>query len=94
MRIGFLAPKGEFSESILDGLKRKLVDDTWTQWQPDTIPSASNIEVLLALGLVSRSLMEALPDLAFIQMLSDGYEGVDIDAATDLGIRVSYSPGD
>ncbi|MBB5330017.1 phosphoglycerate dehydrogenase-like enzyme [Edaphobacter lichenicola] len=30
----------------------------------------------------------------FIQVLSDGYEGVDMDAATELGIRVSNSPGD
>jgi phosphoglycerate dehydrogenase-like enzyme len=50
--------------------------------------------VLLAVGVVDRKLMESLPNLAFIQTLSDGYEGVDVDAATELGIRVSYSPGD
>jgi len=38
--------------------------------------------------------MEALPNLTFVQILSDGYEGVDMDAATELGIRVSNSPGD
>jgi phosphoglycerate dehydrogenase-like enzyme len=94
MRIGFFAPANEFTDAILDELKRKLKDDTLTQWQPGSSPPILDVEVLLALGRVDRQLMEALPELAFIQTLSDGYEGVDIDAATKLGIRVSYSPGD
>jgi phosphoglycerate dehydrogenase-like enzyme len=95
MRIGFFAPANEFTDAILDGLTRKLTGDTLTQWQPGSVPpAASDVEVLLAIGLVDRELMESLPNLAFIQTLSDGYERVDIDAATKLGIRVSYSPGD
>jgi phosphoglycerate dehydrogenase-like enzyme len=94
MRIGFFAPANEFTDGILDGLTRKLTGDTLTQWQPGLAPPVSDVEVLLAIGIVDRALMERLPHLAFIQTLSDGYEGVDVDAATDLGIRVSYSPGD
>lgn len=51
-------------------------------------------ETVLALGPVTREQMEALPKLGLIQTASDGYETVDIDAATELGIWVSYSPGD
>ena len=94
MKVGFFAPEGEFPNAIRDGLKQRLVEDTLIQWQPGGAPPAPDIEVLLALGLVSRSLMEALPNLTFVQILSDGYEGVDMDAATELGIRVSNSPGD
>jgi phosphoglycerate dehydrogenase-like enzyme len=94
VKVGFFAPEAEFSNAILDGLKQRLVEDTLIQWQPGSAPPAPDIEVLLALGLVSRSLMEALPNLTFVQILSDGYEGVDMDAATELGIRVSNSPGD
>jgi phosphoglycerate dehydrogenase-like enzyme len=94
MKIGFFSPEGEFPNAILDSLKQRLVEDTLIQWQPGSAPPAPDIEVLLALGPVSRSLMEALPNLMFIQVLSDGYEGVDMDAATELGIRVSNSPGD
>jgi phosphoglycerate dehydrogenase-like enzyme len=94
MKIGFLAPAGEFANAIFDGLKQRLADDTLTQWQPGAAPPDPSIEVLLAVGNVSRSLMESLPNLEFIQTLSDGYEGVDMDAATQLGIRVSNSPGD
>jgi phosphoglycerate dehydrogenase-like enzyme len=94
MKVGFFSPEGEFPNAILDGLKQRLAEDTLIQWQPGSGPPVADIEVLLALGLVSRSLMEALPNLTFIQVLSDGYEGVDMDAATELGIRVSNSPGD
>ena len=94
MKVGFLAPEAEFSNAILDGLRQRLIEDTLIQWHPGSAPPDRDIEVLLVLGLVSRSLMEALPNLTFIQVLSDGYEGVDMDAATELGIRVSNSPGD
>ncbi len=94
MRVGFFAPANEFSDGILDGLKQKLVDDSLTQWQPGGVPPEPAIEVLFALGPVDRALMESLPNLAFIQVLSDGYESLDLEAATELGIGVSYSPGD
>jgi phosphoglycerate dehydrogenase-like enzyme len=94
MKIGFFAPASEFTDAILDGLKQKLVDDTVTQWQPGATPPVSDVQVLLAIGVVDRALMQGLPHLVLIQTLSDGYEGVDIDAATELGICVSYSPGD
>jgi phosphoglycerate dehydrogenase-like enzyme len=94
MRLGFFAPAGEFTDGILDGLQQRLIDDTLTRWQPGAAPPVSDVEVLFAVGVVDRALMESLPRLAFIQTLSDGYEGIDIDAATELGIRVSYAPGD
>ncbi len=93
MKIGFFAPKFEFTDAIFDGLKQRLVEDTLVEWQPGEVPPASDIEVLLAVS-VDRALMEALPHLTLIQTLSDGYEGVDVDAATELGIRVSNAPGD
>ena len=94
MKIGLLAPGGEFLDAIFEGLKQQLHGDMLVRWQPGAAPPDPSIEVLLAAGSVNRSLMERLPDLAFIQTLSDGYEGIDLDAATELGIRVSNSPGD
>ncbi|MFZ0886630.1 MAG: hypothetical protein WAN14_24725 [Candidatus Acidiferrales bacterium] len=94
MRIGFYAPEVEFANSIHDELRAKFVNDIWTRWQPGAPAPTSDIEVLLALGPVTREMMERLPDLALIQTLSDGYEGVDVNAATELGIRVSYAPAD
>lgn len=94
MRIGYYAGPTEFANGVLNELKPKLENVTWTRWAPGTKPPASDVEVLLALGPVTRELMMGLPDLALVHTLSDGYEAVDIDAATELGIRVSYSPGD
>ncbi len=94
MKIGFFAPAMEFTDAIFDGLKEKLGNDQLVSWQPGGLPPASDIEVLLAVGTVDRCLMAGLPNLAFIQTLSDGYEGVDVEAATEFGIRVSYAPGD
>jgi phosphoglycerate dehydrogenase-like enzyme len=94
MRIGFYSVPNEFSNSILNELKARLDDVSWTQWQPGARPPATDVEVLLALGPVNREMMTALPELALIHTLSDGYESVDLKAATELGIRVSFSPGD
>ena len=94
MKIGYFAPKGEFLDAIREGVKRGLVEDTLVPWRPEDRAEASEIDVLLAVGVVDRALMESMPRLAFIQTLSDGYEGVDLEAATELGIRVSNSPGD
>jgi phosphoglycerate dehydrogenase-like enzyme len=46
------------------------------------------------MGNVDRSLLLDQPKLALIQTASDGYEEVDIDAASELGIWVSYAPAD
>jgi lactate dehydrogenase-like 2-hydroxyacid dehydrogenase len=94
MKIGFYGPPVEFASALFDEIKAKLVDVTWTRWQPGTPPPNSDVEVLLAIGPVTRELMERLPELVLIQTLSDGYESVDVNAATELGIRVSYAPGD
>ena len=94
MKIGFLAPPSEFANAIFECVKAKLRDDLLVRWRPEMEPGAPEIEVLLSLGPVTREMMEQMPGLALIQILSDGYEAVDIDSATELGIRVSYSPGE
>ena len=65
MNIGFLAPDGEFLNAILEGLQRGLVEDTLTRWRPEDPPHALDIEVLFAVGVVDRPLMESMPKLGF-----------------------------
>ncbi len=43
-------------------------------------------------ALVTRDIMEALPDLRFIAKLGIGYEVIDVAAATDCGIVVTNTP--
>jgi len=42
---------------------------------------------------LSRSILENAKELKFIQSMSVGYESVDLQAASDLGITVSNNPG-
>ncbi|MDH2903276.1 MAG: NAD(P)-dependent oxidoreductase [Actinomycetota bacterium] len=43
-------------------------------------------------ALVTRAIMQALPELRFIAKLGIGYEVIDIDAATECGIVVTNTP--
>jgi phosphoglycerate dehydrogenase-like enzyme len=94
MKIGFYTPESEFANGILESLKSKLAGAEWTEWQPGAQPPSKDIQVLLTVGLITPELMDHFSSLALIQTLSDGYEGVDVTAATLRGIRVSYAPGD
>jgi phosphoglycerate dehydrogenase-like enzyme len=94
MRIAFHAPSVEFTRQILEQLKNKLPDDTLVVWPPEAATPPEGVEVLLALGPVTRETLESLPGLVLVQTLSDGYEAVDVEAATELGVWVSYAPAD
>ena len=41
---------------------------------------------------ITRHVMESLPDLRVISKLGIGYDVIDVDAATDLGIAVTNTP--
>ena len=43
-------------------------------------------------GVITREMMESLPDLKVIAIHGSGYDRVDIEAATDHGIIVSNNP--
>jgi hypothetical protein len=43
-------------------MKAQLADTKWTRWQPALPPPSTDVEVLLAMGPVTRELMERLPE--------------------------------
>ncbi len=90
MKIALSGKQNDFLGALRDGLVEALPKDEWVEWGAD---GSSEAEVLLAMGAVSREQMTASPKLVLIQTLSDGYDAVDVEAATELGIYVSYSPG-
>jgi phosphoglycerate dehydrogenase-like enzyme len=57
---------------------------------PEGIP-LEDIDALLAIGPVDRSVMEA-GRFAFIQTVGTGYEHIDLAAARELGIWVAHVP--
>ena len=91
MKIAMSGKKNEFTDALRAGLARALPRDEWVEWGEQ---GSAQAEVLLAMGAVTRAQMEASPKLVLIQTLSDGYDAVDVEAATELGVYVSYSPGE
>ncbi len=91
MTIGYSATRSEFTEALFTAIEEEVKGERLV-WVEDG--EAAEVEVLLAMGKVSREQMVAMPKLVLIQTLSDGYDAVDVEAATELGIYVSYAPGE
>ena len=65
-----------------------------TENPADLPASALGVRALLANGesRVSRELIEKLPELEIIVVFGVGYDGVDVQAARERGIRVTHTP--
>lgn len=94
MKIAFCGPSNHYTDELLRKLREGLPQDELLDWQPKTDPPARDLDMLIAIGPVSGQMIASQPKLTFIQTASDGYDAVDIDAATEAGIWVSYAPGD
>ncbi len=94
MKIAFHASPSEFTDSIFAALKPQLTQDELLLWLPGQPAPSPDLDVLLATEKVDHALLADLPRLQLIHTLSDGYESVDLDAASELGIWVSHSAAD
>ena len=94
MNIAITPSTSDYTERMQQALQTALADHKILPWQSGAKAPAEPVDVLLAMGAVTREDMAALPGLTLIQTLSDGYEKVDVDAATERGIWVSYAPAD
>lgn len=94
MKIAFLHSDNDFNAEMLRELQSRLTQHELLPWITGKSAPAHDLEVLLSVGRVGRQQLEDQPKLALIQTASTGYENVDIDAATELGIWVSYAPSD
>jgi len=93
MKIAFLHSESSFTaELVLGKLRTTLPQHEVIEWISGTNAPAFDFEVLVVIGKVERELLAGQPKLALIQTASTGYEKVDIDAASELGIWVSYAP--
>jgi phosphoglycerate dehydrogenase-like enzyme len=92
MRIAFLHSENAFTVELLRDLRVTLAQHEVLEWITSTKAPAHDIDVLVALGDIGRDHLVDQPKLALIQTASTGYEEVDIDAASELGIWVSYAP--
>jgi phosphoglycerate dehydrogenase-like enzyme len=95
MNIGFLhSGESEFNNLLLERLTGCPGGHTVLSWPADEKAPSKDFDVLLVNGGVGRNQMEGQPNLKLIQTTSTGYETIDIDSATELGIWVSYAPSD
>jgi D-3-phosphoglycerate dehydrogenase len=69
-----------------------LSDHKLVTWRPAAPPPANDFQILLGAGEIDRKLLETQPQLELVQTTSAGYKGVDVEAASSLGIWVSFAP--
>ena len=93
MTIAYQAPASEFADALFAALQDQLAGDDLVRWEVGAAAPAG-VTVLLAMGPVTRELMASVPQLQLVHVLTDGYETVDVAAATEMGVWVTYSDGD
>lgn len=94
MKIAFLHTSTFLTSELLQKLRTTLAQHDVVEWIGGRDAPAFDFDVLLSASKVDRALLVAQAKLKLIQTASDGYEEVDIDAASELGIWVSYAPAD
>ncbi len=95
MKIGYLHGRSPLNRDLIPELTRRLAPQhQLLAWNSADPAPASDFEVIVAQGVVSREAMRSQPRLRLIQMVSAGYDGVDVDAANELGIPVAAAPSD
>lgn len=94
MKIGFMHAENDFLQEMFDRTKDGLKDHEVVSWKSGQDAPATDFEMLIMMGKLTREQMEAQTKLAFIQTASAGYEGVDLDAANELGIWLSFAESD
>jgi phosphoglycerate dehydrogenase-like enzyme len=77
---------------MLNRLKAARAQDEFISWVPENKAPSPDLEVLICIGKVGAEQLEELPKLALVQTASAGYEAVDIEAATKMGIWVASAP--
>ena len=89
MKIGYLGKQDSFALEMLRRMKLEHSRDEFLTWLPGDKAPSMGLEVLLAVGNVGAKELEGQTKLGLLQMVSAGYDGVDVDAATKAGIWVA-----
>jgi phosphoglycerate dehydrogenase-like enzyme len=92
MKIAVLNAENAYAASVFEHLTARLSNHELVAWHPGEPPPANDFQILLGAGKMDRKLLERQPQLELVQTTSAGYEGVDIEAASTLGIWVSFAP--
>jgi phosphoglycerate dehydrogenase-like enzyme len=92
MNIGYLGMKNSFSMEMVTRLQAECPGDRFVEWPPAEADQTSELDVVIAMGPVKPELFKPQAKLGLLQMASAGYDGVDVDAATEAGVWVASAP--
>ena len=92
MKIAVLHDESAYAASEFEHLTARLSDHELVTWHPGEPSPANDFQILLGAGEIDRKLLASQPQLELVQTTSAGYEGVDVEAASILGIWVSLAP--
>jgi D-3-phosphoglycerate dehydrogenase len=74
------------AELIINPLNKKLTED-------ELYGLVSDVDIIIAgTEMISRKVMENSPNLKLISRVGIGLDGIDLLAAKELGIEISYTP--
>jgi lactate dehydrogenase-like 2-hydroxyacid dehydrogenase len=92
MKFAFRHSQSAYATQLFQGLSTALIGHELLSWPSENPAPANDIRVLLALGPLGRAQLEPLLELELVQTVSAGFESVDVDAASEMGIWVSNAP--
>ena len=92
MKIGYLGKQNSFAIELMQQVNASNPDDQFFTWLPGESAPVSDLDVVLATGKVGAAEFGAQTHLKLLQTASAGYDGVDVDAATEAGIWVASAP--
>jgi phosphoglycerate dehydrogenase-like enzyme len=92
VKIAFHRQHRSFQDVESSRLRERLAAHEFYDWFAGEKAPAEDIDVLLVVGSLDRATIASQSQLFYIQTASAGYEGIDVDAATEHGIWVSFAP--
>ncbi len=92
MKIAFVHTAKKFNDDFYRELKIRLTNHELISWKEEEQPPAPDFEMVIVMGKFTRKQMETQPKLCLVQTASAGYDGIDLDAANELGILVAFAP--
>ncbi len=92
MKIAFRRRRNFFLDLEATRLKERLAEHEILDWFAGDEAPADDLDIVLVGGSLDRAAIANQSRLFFIQTVSAGYEGIDIEAATESGVWVAFAP--
>jgi phosphoglycerate dehydrogenase-like enzyme len=94
MKIAFVHSKNEYTTELFNELKERLNNHEIVSWVENETAPADDFEAVVMMGKFTPEQMAGQTKLRLIHTVAAGYDTIDVDAASEMGILVSYSPSE